>query len=88
MKKFHKFITWRLCVTQHVSGVSPPITRNCTRNLWFYRWREAAGALLVVVWPDQDQQRSSHFSPTVKPEVPSAAPDDGRGEARNMLSHT
>ena len=23
---------------------------NCTRSLWFYRWREAAGALLVVVW--------------------------------------
>jgi hypothetical protein len=23
---------------------------NCTRSLWFYHWREAAGALLVVVW--------------------------------------
>jgi hypothetical protein len=23
---------------------------NCTRSLWFYRWREAAGALLGVVW--------------------------------------
>jgi hypothetical protein len=23
---------------------------NCTRSLWFYRWREAAGALLVVAW--------------------------------------
>jgi hypothetical protein len=23
---------------------------NCTRGLWFYRWRRAAGALLVVVW--------------------------------------
>jgi len=22
----------------------------CTRSLWFYRWREAVGALLVVVW--------------------------------------
>jgi hypothetical protein len=22
---------------------------NCTRSLWFYRWREAVGALLVVV---------------------------------------
>ena len=22
---------------------------NCTRSIWFYRWREAAGALLVVV---------------------------------------
>jgi len=23
---------------------------NCTRSLWFYRWREVAGALLVVVF--------------------------------------
>jgi len=23
---------------------------SCTRSLWFYRWREAAEALLVVVW--------------------------------------
>jgi len=23
---------------------------DCTRSLWFYRWREAAGAFLVVVW--------------------------------------
>jgi len=29
---------------------------NCTRNLWFYRWREESGVLLVVVRPDQDQQ--------------------------------
>jgi hypothetical protein len=54
---------------------------NCTRSHWFYCWREAAGALLVVVWlvgqtttgqPDHDQQCSSRFSPTVKPEAPSA----------------
>ena len=23
---------------------------NCTTSLWFYRWRAAVGALLVVVW--------------------------------------
>ena len=48
---------------------------NCTRSLWFYRWRETAGVLLVMVWqvmPDHNQQRSSCFSPTVKPEAPSA----------------
>jgi len=45
---------------------------NCTRRLWFYLWKEMAGALLVVVWPDHDQQRSSHFLPKVEPEAPSA----------------
>jgi len=28
--------------------------------------------LLVMVWQDHDQQRSSRCSPTVKPEAPSA----------------
>jgi len=45
---------------------------NCTRSLRFYRWKKAAGALLVVVWPDHDQQRPSHFLPTVEQEAPSA----------------
>jgi len=51
MQQFHKFITWLLCVAQNVSGVPRPSSGacNCTRGLWFERWREAAGALLVVV---------------------------------------
>jgi len=44
-----------------------------------------------VVWQARPSPTTLHpLSPTVKPEVPSAvyAPDDGRGDARNMLSHT
>jgi hypothetical protein len=32
---------------------------GCARSLWFYRWREAAGALLVMVW-----QTTTNNAPT------------------------
>ena len=58
---------------------------NCTRSLWFNRWREEAEALLVVVWqvPDHDQQWLNQ-----RLLVQLYAPDDGQGDAQNMLSHT
>jgi hypothetical protein len=39
--------------------------------------------------PDHDQQHCYHYDPIVKPEAATAvvvAPDDGREDARNMLS--
>jgi hypothetical protein len=31
---------------------------NCFNSRWFYRWNVVVAALLVVVWPEHDQQRS------------------------------
>jgi hypothetical protein len=62
----------------------------CTRSLWFNRWRAAAGALLVVVC-----QTTTNNGPTAVLQrlnqrllVQLYAPDDGRRDARNMLSDT
>jgi hypothetical protein len=38
----------------------------------FTCWKLAVGALLVVVLPDHDQQRSNRHAPKVKPEASSA----------------
>jgi hypothetical protein len=61
----------------------------CTRSLWFNRRREAAGALLVVVW-----QTTANNAPVASLQrlnqkflVQMYAPDDARGDAQNT-SHT
>jgi len=40
MQQFHEFITWHLCVAQHVWAPPRPSSGayNCINSLWFYRW--------------------------------------------------
>jgi hypothetical protein len=68
---------------------------NYARSLWFYRWRKAAGALLIVVWQVITCQTTINNTPAASLEcsnqrllVQLYAPDDGRGDAQNVLSHT
>jgi len=63
---------------------------NCTRNLWFNRWREAAGALLVVVCQTTTNNAPAAFHQQLNQRFLAQlyAPDDGRGDARNILNHT
>ena len=73
MQQFHNFIDVYVWLNMFRAPLRTSSgAYNCTRRLWFYRWSVVVGALLVVVWPDHDQQRSNHHAPTVKSEATSA----------------
>ena len=67
-----------------------PGAYNCISSLWFYRWSVAVAELLVAVW-----QTTTYNAATATLQgknqrllVQLYTPDDGRGDTRNMLSHT
>jgi hypothetical protein len=54
---------------------------NCISSLWFYCWSVVVAALLVIIC-------CYHHAPAVRLLMQLQAPDDRRGGAQNMLSHT
>jgi hypothetical protein len=72
MQQFHKFITWRLCVVQHDSGVSTSITIQLHMQPLLLRLGRGGSRVMgcgLARPPDHDQQRRYHHAPTVKPEA-------------------
>ena len=93
---FSSLLSWHLFTAQHVSGVLTPIIRSSTTavaasGFWFYLRSVVIAVLLVVVGPGGPTSNPARLSPRYEGKTRGChcsqwAPNDGRENARNMLS--
>jgi len=57
MQQFQKFITWRFCVAQHVSGASTPITLTTALTASGFTLERGGSNVVGRGLADHDQQR-------------------------------
>jgi hypothetical protein len=96
MQQFSSLLFWCLFTAQHVSGVSPPIIRSsitalAVSDFTFVSWWESCCFRGQAVRQAGPTTNTARLSPRYESKTRGChcsywAPDDGRGNARNMLS--